>query len=422
MLSSKDLNAEQIRVLAEFDRFNDLERGNSINTRLSYLATLFKLGKFKVQKSFEEMNKQDLKEFLSIIKSVEKESSYELCKAHLKRFFRWLCWHMKGEEEKLRNFKMPKCVDWIEVKHPDNNWEYEDLPTEEEILKISTFVQTQRDRALILIVWETGAEPIAVLQLKVKDVSFNQYGGLVTFRPSSGKLKTKDRYRTIPVATAVPDLQLWLSMHPEKNNPEAPLWISRRGGSLGYARLRAIFLKALKKANIKKHFTLYKLRHKRLTQVADVLNIQELKRFAGHSKYSNVTPRYIHVNEKSMKQKLYRERGVKVKETEKAEPKLKIKICPRCKHENSPTFKFCSMCSMPLDMKTMFDVQRKGGLLSEGTFQTMSGNSEYSELMESFFNLQQKNPELFKRLTERFWQNVAIELLKEKQVVKTLTT
>lgn len=115
ILSSETLKPEQIETLTKFDRFNDLERGTSISTRLSYLTTLFKLGKSS-KKPFEEMKKQDLKEFLSIVKSVEKESSFELCKAHLKRFFRWLYWHMKGEDGKLRNFKMPKCVDWIEAR------------------------------------------------------------------------------------------------------------------------------------------------------------------------------------------------------------------------------------------------------------------------------------------------------------------
>lgn len=150
--------------------------------------------------------------------------------------------------------------------------------------------------------------------------------------------------------------------------------------------------------------------------MADTLNIQELKRFAGHSKYSNVTPRYIHVNEEAMKQKVYRERGVKIKEVEKAEPTLKAKICPRCKHENSPTFKFCSMCSMPLDTETMFEVQSKGQILSQGTYHPVSENAEYDKMMKSFFKLQQRNPELFKRLTQHFWENVAVELLKDTTV------
>ena len=209
MLNGKEVTAEQSKALALFDRFNDLERGASLSTRLSYLTTLYKLGKENV-KPFEEMNKEDLETFLSVVKGVEKESSFELRKAHLKRFFRWLHWHIQGEDGKLRSFMMPKCVEWIEVKHPDNNIEFEDLPSEQEILKISTFVETQRDRALILTLWETGAEPIAVLNLKVKDVLLNQYGAIITFRPSSGKLKTEYRYRQIPIRSAVPDLQLWL--------------------------------------------------------------------------------------------------------------------------------------------------------------------------------------------------------------------
>jgi hypothetical protein len=69
-LTNETLTPEQIKDLTKFDRFNDLERGTSISTRLGYLTTLYKLGKFNT-KPFKETNKQDLKEFLSVIKGVE---------------------------------------------------------------------------------------------------------------------------------------------------------------------------------------------------------------------------------------------------------------------------------------------------------------------------------------------------------------
>jgi len=76
ILSSEKLSPEQKETLTKFDRFNDLERGTSTSTRLSYLTTLFKLGKFD-DKTFEDMDKQDLKSFLAVIKNMEKESSFE---------------------------------------------------------------------------------------------------------------------------------------------------------------------------------------------------------------------------------------------------------------------------------------------------------------------------------------------------------
>jgi site-specific recombinase XerD len=103
------VTTEQRKALALFDRFNDLERGTSLSTRLSYLTILYKLGQSN-KKPFEQMEKRDLEEFLSVVKGVEKKSSFELRKAHIKRFFRWLHWHIQGEDGKLQSFVMPKCV------------------------------------------------------------------------------------------------------------------------------------------------------------------------------------------------------------------------------------------------------------------------------------------------------------------------
>ncbi|WP_269849564.1 zinc-ribbon domain-containing protein [Methanosarcina horonobensis] len=38
-------------------------------------------------------------------------------------------------------------------------------------------------------------------------------------------------------------------------------------------------------------------------------------------------------------------------------PELMSKACPRCEKENGPTSKFCTRCGLPLDMKTMQEIQ-----------------------------------------------------------------
>jgi len=271
-----------------------------------------------------------------------------------------------------------------------------------------------------MTLWETGASPIEVLNMRVKDVTFNQYGGLVMFSRYTSrrikkvnKLKTPYRYRTVPIATSVPDLQLWLSMHPNKDEPEVPLWLSQRRGGLSYNQLNLIFKQAVKRAGIKKNLTPYSFRHMRLTQVADILSGHELKEFAGHSKYSRITDRYLHTNDKAIEKKILKERGIEVKEEEEKELTLKVKTCPRCKHNNSPAFKFCAMCSMPLDAEVMFEIQRKGELLFKGTHYPIE-SEEHNKLKEAFYKLQERNPELFKQLSLKMWEAVAVEIMKEK--------
>lgn len=88
--------------------------------------------------------------------------------------------------------------------------------------------------------------------------------------------------------------------------------------------MQDIFKRVCKKAGIQKHLTLYSLRHARITQVSEVLSVPELKEFAGHSKASRVAENtYIHVNEENIKKKLWKERGIEVKEEEKTYFKLK---------------------------------------------------------------------------------------------------
>jgi hypothetical protein len=44
----------------------------------------------------------------------------------------------------------------------------------------------------------------------------------------------KTEVRRIRIIDAVPDLQLWLNMHPRGNDPKTPLWITPKDSALGY--------------------------------------------------------------------------------------------------------------------------------------------------------------------------------------------
>lgn len=447
VLTSEKLTKRQIQTLGAFDRFNELEVQTELSTRKSYLENLNHLG-VNVGKPFEKMTKEDLQNFIAEESKHHKEGTVTLYKQQIKRFFRWLRWvevnKAKPDEEKedIKDVKPPYKVRWIKFTSVEPDLAFEDLPTDEEVKRIAECANTQRDRALLLALWETGASPVEILGLRVKDVTFNQYGAIVRFRRYTrsrtrqvNKLKTPHRYRQVPITTSVPDLQLWLSMHPQKDNPEAPLWLSQMGGALSYSEFYRKFKLAVKKAGIKKKLKPYLFRHKRLTQVAPFLGIHELKRFAGHSKYSNITPRYLHADDKAIQTKVLKERGVEVKPETPAETPLKIKICPRCKHQNSPTFKFCAMCSMPLDTKTMFEAQRQGEKLMNFVnrlgaairvnnetgalvFQQIGTDEEHEKRkridtevdLDAFLTLIQLSPEI-KQLYKRLWENVATEHL-----------
>ena len=458
VLNSEKLTKPQRETLSAFDRFNELEVQVALSTRKSYLENLCHLG-VNIGKPFEKMTKEDLQNFIAKEAKHHEEGTIALYKQQIKRFFRWLEWvevnKAKPDEEKedIKDVKPPYKVRWIKFVTAEPELEFEDLPTDEEIKRIAECVSTQRDRALLLTLWETGASPIEILGLRVKDVTFNQYGATVRFRRYTrsrtrqvNKLKTPYRYRQVPIATSVPDLQLWLSMHQQKDNPEAPLWLSQMGGALSYSEFYRKFKLAVKKSGIKKKLKPYLFRHKRLTQVAPHLGIHELKRFAGHSKYSNITPRYLHADDKAIQTKVLKERGVEVKPETPTETPLKVKVCPRCKHRNSPTYRFCAMCSMPLDTETLFNVQRQGERLVDFVnrfgfaigvndetkalvLQQIGTDEEHQkrkrinpdEDLETFLTLIQLSPKI-KQLYKRLWETVALEILKMQEQTAIPTT
>jgi site-specific recombinase XerC len=84
-----------------------------------------------------------------------------------------------------------------------------------------------RDYAILEMLAGTGLRVGELLMLKVGDVEINERSGKVTVR--RGK---HENYREVPLTLDVRKaLAAYLAAyHPEKDNPEAPLWIGTQGG------------------------------------------------------------------------------------------------------------------------------------------------------------------------------------------------
>jgi len=65
-----------------------------------------------------------------------------------------------------------------------------------------------RDRALVHVLYESGARSGELLNMKIGDVEFDQYGAVIRVCGKTGP-------RRLRLIESVPDLQLWLSMHPK---------------------------------------------------------------------------------------------------------------------------------------------------------------------------------------------------------------
>ena len=321
----------------KFDRENKA-RELTISTRRNYLKALKSLTSH-IDKPFTEMEKGDVMDWVNYLECGA--STVALYKVCIKRFFQWLYDCEKRE--------YPDVVKWITTKRAKrNNVEVLSL---DEVKKMAEVTTNQRDRAMIMALYESAARADELLKMKIRDIKIDRYGAVCMVNGKTGS-------RRIRLVDSVPDLQLWMNMHPEKDNPDVPLWITHKPGrDLKYSQFRNIVVQLGKKARIKKNVHPHLLRHSRLTELATKLTDSELKVFAGWGADSSMPGVYIHLSGADIDKKILGIHGL-VEEEEKVEDRpLTPKKCPRCEIKNPPTAKFCYRCSAVLDIKAALELE-----------------------------------------------------------------
>ncbi|MDD4983722.1 MAG: site-specific integrase [Candidatus ainarchaeum sp.] len=309
---------------------------------LSKMATLLK-------KSFKEANKDDLISLAAKIESLDLAdyTKYEY-KVVLKRFYKYL----EG-----RDIKYPEKIDWLKPKEPMSTRLPEDILTEEELLKMIESAEHPRDRAIMMLLSETGFRVGELATLKIKNITFETEMGYVRVDGKTGP-------RRIPIVPSIPYLAAWLDLHPQKNNPEAPLWPClankdrNNPAPMGYNAIRKLLITIGKRAKITKRINPHSFRHARATLMARKnISEQQMKQYMGWSQNSKEVSTYVHMASKDLNDPIKKLYGLKIEETEKS--KFAPKDCPRCSAKNSPNSNFCTKCACPLDTQTLLDYEQQ---------------------------------------------------------------
>lgn len=115
----------------------------------------------------------------------------------LKRFYKWL----NGGE-------YPNCVDWISTTLKKSNSKLpKNMLTEDDIDELLEASKNGRDRALIAVLWETGARIGELIDLTVRDLEDHHHGMKVVIDGKTGP-------RRLLLISSVPHLQSWFRSHP----------------------------------------------------------------------------------------------------------------------------------------------------------------------------------------------------------------
>ncbi len=156
------------RLIAEFAE-DLIAKGISSDRVVSYLYKLISIKRL-TSKSFEEWSKEDVRKVIlhfqgEVERGVYSKNTLREIKKTLKKFFKWM------DREKL--------VNWFSLGKSETNVSPQDLITEEEFRRLMGACSCSRDRALISFLYESGARRGELLSMRIKDVSFDEYGAVV---------------------------------------------------------------------------------------------------------------------------------------------------------------------------------------------------------------------------------------------------
>ena len=340
-LGASDIDSKNKATILEFNK-HCLTNGYSLARAIKYIITLRMFARM-LDKPFEEANKEDI---FSLVQRIEQNHYSDWTKhdykAMLRIFYRWL----------RQTDDLPEEVKWIRPGKRRKNVLPEELLTEEEVKRLVESASHPRDKALVLILYESGCRPGEILTLRIKHVQFDDYGAVLIVNGKTG-------HRRVRIIASAPALATWMDNHPHRDNPDSPLWVSigvRNNGSiLKYNAMKELLKKIALKAGIKKRVYLYLFRHSRATKLATVLTEAQLKQHFGWVQDSRMASTYVHLSGRDVDSALLKLQGIRTEDEEKQE-KISVIFCPRCKSKNSPTSRFCNVCGLCLDVKTAVQI------------------------------------------------------------------
>jgi integrase/ribosomal protein L40E len=307
---------------------------------LSYARINFYLAKlwvviYTLDKNLDKLNETEIKNLLRILKN-KGYSEWTLYgyKVIIKKFYQWL----KGYEWNSK--KYPKEVEWIKLSRRINNYKLpEEILIKEEVLRMVENCQNIRDKALIIMLWESGCRINELLNIKLKDIEFDNYG--LTMLISGGTEKTqKTISRKLRLVISTPYISKLLKEN--KKDREDFIFTTKNNNRISEWRVRAIFIDIAKKCDIAKPVNPHAFRHSRATYLARILTEQELKLQMGWTNSSKMASIYVHLSGKdlddSILKKVY---GLMPEEKEEKDTQ---NICLVCSERNLIEAKYCRSC------------------------------------------------------------------------------
>jgi len=342
---NRRISATNRQVILRFHE-KSVADGLSAPRLVRYIHILSKLAE-KLQKPFGRARQEDI---VRLVAEVESEPladwTKQSYKVVLRKFYKWLK-HTKD---------YPKEVSWIKVpSRIRNRFLPSELLTEDEVKRLASVAKTPRDRALVLVLYESGCRIGELLSLRLRNVEFDNHGAVLIVTGKTGMR----RVRVIMSSPAIAD---WLNVHPKRDDPDFPLWVGQGRGRLcamKYEAVRSVIQDLAALAGVRKSVRPHMFRHSRATFLSKHFTEAQMDHYFGWLPGSKMHSVYVHLGGKDVDGALLSMYGLE--SNRRDEPTLKPTTCPRCKEPCSPTLDYCPKCGSPTDPTRLSGLETETG-------------------------------------------------------------
>ncbi len=370
-IEKSEISKKNKELITDFEN-NCFSEGIGKAKITRYLYDLKKIAEI-LNKDFDVSYKEDMQRVLANLEKTDYAYSTKRgFRIVLKKFYKWL---------RKTDDIYPEEVRWIKTTAKiDKQRLPEDLLTEEDILRLIQNTNKLRDKAFIACLYESGCRIGEILTIKIKSVSFDEYGAKVSVFGKTGS-------RPVRLVSSASYLLEWINNgHPNNTNAESYVWISQKKELLSYGRIKDMLKDIAKRAGIQKAINPHSFRHARATILAKKLSDAQLKSVMGWTQGSKMSAIYVHLSQRDTDDAILEINGIKREEQEKS--KIELKECVKCKHKSKPTSKFCELCGMSLNkeeaykiIKSELDKSKINNFMNE-----LSKDPEFMEMIKKKLN------------------------------------
>lgn len=294
---------------------------------------------------------EDEDEAKQIVRWIHENYSKEYTNQTYRSVFRSFGKHVTpGDEE-------PPSLAWISYSTSNN---HDPSPSERDLLRWEEDVQAMieaarnpRDRALFAVQFEAGCRPYELEALTIGDVFDGDHTTGIHVDGKTGE-------RAIHLVISVPYLQAWLSEHPARGDPAAPLWSKLDSAEQpSYNTFLGYFKDVAERAGIQKPVTPRNFRKSNTRWlVIQGMKQTRIEERQGRKQGSDHTRNYLAKFGDDSNEKAYaRMHGIEVESEESDSGPVGPVECPRCHRETPRERDYCMWCEFALTHDAVSEVR-----------------------------------------------------------------